>query len=333
MPLKNRYTLARAYNNLLVLYRANNELDKAVAAFMKSKTYAEDIVANDATDVRYLNMLAVCHQNVGLVYAAQGNVEAAESAHRRALEVYQQAIELDPNEVMHRRGLAQAQNNLALLYTQMGLHEKAEEPYMRSLEIHKAIVEDHPKIIAFRLDLGGAYGNMASHVRRTRSAEESLEWTAKAISTVEPVLTQNRDYTQARLFVFDGLMGRAYAFVRLDRRDDAVKDWREMLEVSEGQPDIRMRAYRPFALVFLGEHAKAAAADDSSMTDDARRSLADQYAYRAVELLQQARSAGLFQDPRQVLQLEESNDFAAVSTRADFQQLVAELKEAGNSKP
>src|SRR5207248_2107291 len=63
----------------------------------------------------------------------------------------------------------------------------------------------------------------------------------------------------ARMGLFNDLMGRAYALGRLGRHDEAAKDWRRVLEVSEGQPHINMRLYRPFAHLRLGEHARAAA--------------------------------------------------------------------------
>lgn len=355
-PIPNRYTLASIHVNQVMFYRETGDLGKAEAAFGKGKKLLEDLLAGDPGNGKYLYGLAACHQNVGLVYGAKGSTREAEAAHQKAVDVYQQLVRNEPEEVSHRKGLAQALNNLGLLYTQTRQHGKAEAPYQQSLDLNKAIFDDHPKVVAFRVDLAGSYGNMASHVRRVRSAEESLEWTARALSTLEPALKQDPGYLPARTLLFDTLMGRGYALVNLDRHEDAAKEWRRAVEISEGQPHISMRLYRPFVLVHLAEHARAAAeveallaeghghgrnlflfacahslcsavaAADARLPLPAREKLADKYGGRAVELLRKARAVGYFQDPGHLTRLKESKHLKRVSSRSDFQGLLAELE-------
>jgi serine/threonine protein kinase/Flp pilus assembly protein TadD len=362
LPLKNRHSLAGIHNNLMILYRQMGQLDKAEAAFFKCKTVTEKLLADDLKDGRSLMLLASCHQNAGFVYGAKGQTREAEAAYQTALTLNQRLIRVEPEEVSHQKRLAGTQNNLGLLYTQTGQHDKAEAAYQESLALNKAILDAHPKVVAFRVDLAGAYGNMAIHVRKTRSAEEALEWSARSISILESVLEQDPRHGAARQSLFDGLMGRGYAYVNLGRQDEAAKDWQRMLEISEGQPDIRIRIYRPFALVFLGEHSKAAAEIETLVAEShiqgrnlllfakvhslcsaaaaaeaqlplaEREKLADKYGRRAVDLLRQARARGYFQGPGQLAELKESKDLESVRSRSDFQQLLTELEQQGMTK-
>jgi tetratricopeptide (TPR) repeat protein len=272
-------------------------------------------------------------------------------------------IRREPDEVAHRKRLASSYNNLGLLYDRTRQHDKAKAAIQQSLALHESVHSDHPKVVEFTVDLAGSYGNLATHLRRTGAAEESLEWTAKAIRMAEPVLKQDPRYAPARMLLFDSLMGRGYAYVRLNRRDEAVKDWRRMLEISQAQLDIRMRLYRPFACVFLGEHAQAtaeieallaegqtqannllmfaevhalsaaAAVKDARLSPAERDGLADQYGGRAVRLLRQARDAGYFQGSDAPGQLKNNKDLDAIRARPDFAELVAEVEKQANSKP
>ena len=254
-------------------------------------------------------------------------------------------------------------NNLGGLYAQDRQHAKAEAPFQQSLALNKAIFDAHPKVVAFRLELAGSYVSMATHIRRTGSAEESLEWTAQAIGIVEPVLKQDPRNVHARLTLFNMLMGRGYAFVRLDRREEAAKDWRRMIEISEGQADIRMRLYRPFALVFLGEHAQATAEIETLVAEgqaQGRRPLPVRHgafdlfrrgrqrrpaaAGRAGEAGRQVRrpggraaaqgpGRGLFPRPGSAGRTEREQGPQTVRSRPDFQKLLVELEKEAKPKP
>jgi serine/threonine protein kinase len=363
MSGRNRYTLARLHNNLLILYREKGDLDKADKAFVKCKMLVESLQPGDADNVKVQVLLANSHTNIGLVYGAKERTLDAEAAHQKALDLYQRLNRDDPDEVEFQHGLSRIHNNLGNLYLQTRQLDKAGIHIQKSLDLHQAIFNDHPKVVEFQVELASCYGAKASYIRRTASAKDALPWANKAIENMETALARDSSYGYLRMWLFDALMGRGYAFVMLGRRDDAIKDWWRMLEVSDGQPDVRMRVYRPFALAFLGEHVRAAAevekligerqtqgrnlllfakehslcaaaaADDAKLPPAERAKLVDKYGSRAVELLRMAQTAGFFQDPAQLSQLS-GKDFTAIRSRPDFQGLVAELdKEAAKRSP
>jgi tetratricopeptide (TPR) repeat protein len=252
---------------------------------------------------------------------------------------------------------------LGLLYARDRQHAKAEAAYQQSLDLKEAILRDHPKVVTFIVDLAGSYGNMATHIRRSRSPEESLEWSARAIRLLEPLLEQDPRDVSARMVLFDTFMGRAYALERLDRPEEAAKDWRRAADLSAGQSHINMRLYRLFPLAHLGEHVQATAeietllaeghvqglnlsnfatvharcaaavAHDARLSPAEREMLADKYGGRAVELLRKAHATGYFRDPDRLARMKENKDFDAIRSRPDFQRLLVELEKKADPEP
>jgi eukaryotic-like serine/threonine-protein kinase len=357
--VKNRYELANSYGDFVALHRQTGDLHQAEAAFAKSMTLTDSLLAGDPKNADYLTLRARCYGNVALVYSAQGRRAEAEAACEKALALNEQLLHDQPDSVEVRRNLAHTYNNLGILHGRHGQHDKAEAAHKQSLAHKEALLRDYPKVVAFMRDVAGSYANIAMEVKR-RSPEEALDWSARAVRIQESAVEKDHRDVDARMGLFNTLMGRAYAFRQLERHEDAAKDWRRAIEVSEGQPHVSMRVYRPLVLVFLGEHARAtaevealvsegraqgpdlnlfaevyslgsaAAAKDTLVPPAEREKLADQYGGRAVELLRMARAAGHFRDPARRADLKEHKNFDAIRARADFEELLVELEKTRN---
>jgi eukaryotic-like serine/threonine-protein kinase len=355
--VKNRLDLARSQDGLANLYRQMGRLDQAETAFLRATTLLDGLLTGDPRNVEYLTLLAGCQQNGGLVYGAQDRPADAEAACQKALAINQQLVRDYPEAVHHQKRLAQTLNNLGLFYARNRQDAKAEAAYQQSLALNESILRDHPKAVTYMVDVGGSYSNMASHVRNSRSPEESLEWSARAIRTLETVLKQDSRDMNARMYLFDAFLGRAFALVRLGRDEEAAKDWRQSIVLSAGRSHINMRLYRPPALARLGEHvpataeaetllaegkvqgsnlytfayvhslSSAAAAIDARLAPAERAKLSDKYAGRSVELLRKAQATGYFQSTDRLARMKENKDLDAIRSRADFQALLVELEK------
>jgi serine/threonine protein kinase len=360
---KNRKDMAVSHLNLVNIYRMMGEYDPAVKDFDEGRALLDGLLADDPGNAEYSARLAECYNNVGLVYAAQGHTADAEAVYRKELDLYKQLRHDHPDVVTYQRGMSAAYNNLGLLYVRDRKHAKAEEAYKESLALNEATLRDHPNVVRFMLDLAGSYGNMAIHVRRSRSPKESLPWAEKSLAMYEAILKRDARFVDARVGLFDAHHSRANALYQLERDAEAAKDWRRMVEVSEGQSHITMRLYRPFALARLAEHAQAtaevetllaeghaepmnlhtyaqvhaicaaAAAKDAQLPPSEREKLADRYGGRAVELLRKAQATGYFQDPGRLARLKDSDDFDSVRPRPDFKALFAELEKQVKAAP
>ena len=353
---ENRRKLAAIHATLVSLYRFMGRLDQSEAAFQTCKGLMEDLRSRDAGNARYLLILGNCYQNVALVYQAQDRAVESEAASLKALDLYRQVVHDQPEVVDYQKRLGRVYNNLGLLYAREGKHSEAAAAYKQSVALHETILRDHPKVVDFQVDVGASYGNMAHHVRQSRSPEESLPWTARAIDMLAPVLEKDPLNRRARSGLFDVHLARTMALRRMGRDEEAAKDWKRALELSAGQSDVTMRLWRPSCLAHLGEHVQAAtemealltegkaqpvnvfqfgcyyvcssaaAAQDARLSPAEREKLADQYGRRGVELLRQAQAAGYFRDPARLARMKENKDLDAARGREDFKTFLAELE-------
>jgi serine/threonine protein kinase len=354
--LKNRLHLAKNHANLVLLYRQMGKFDQAEAALGKSLTLADSLLAGDAKNEEYLTLKATAYQYGALVYRGQGRSAAAKKACREAIALNKELIRDHPKVVAHQKRLAGTYNTLGLLYGRDNEHAKAEDAYRQSLALREALLRDHPYVVSFMLDVAASCENLAMTIRESRSPEESLAWNARAIHTAETVLAQDRRDAEACFSIFNASLGRACALLDLGRREEADRSWRRAIEVSEGQPLITMRLYRPNPLARLGEHLQAAkemetllaeghtqalnlhtfawvyaicstaAAHDARLPAAERQKLADQYGRRAVELLRRAQAAGYFRDAGRLAGTKKNKDFDPIRDRDDFKRLMGELE-------
>jgi eukaryotic-like serine/threonine-protein kinase len=353
---RNRLHLAKNHANLGLLYRRMGKFDQAEAAFRQALTLVDSLLAGDAKNEEYLTLKATAYQNGAMVYRGQGRSAAAKEACRQAIALNEELIRDHPKVVAHQKRLAGTYNNLGLLYAGDDEGAKAEDAYRQSLALHEALLRDHPHVVSFMLDVAGSCENLAAHIRKSRSPEESLAWSARAIHTTETVLAQDPRDADACFGLFNASLGRARALFDLGRREEANRDWRRAIELSEGKPLINMRLYRPNPLARLGEHLQAAkemetllaeghtqalnihtfswvyaicsaaAANDARLPAAEREKLADQYGRRAVELLRRAQAAGYYRDAGRLAQMKQNKDLDTIRNRDDFKRLMAELE-------
>jgi tetratricopeptide (TPR) repeat protein len=359
--LRNRHDLAVHHANLIGLYSQMGKFAQAETAFQKSIKLVDGLLAGDPKNAEYLTLRAADYVNAVMVYRALGRTGEAKEAARKAVAVFEELSRDHPEAVANQTRLAQAYSNLGVVYMWENEHDKAEAAFRQSLTLNEAVLRDHPNVVSFINLVGTSYSNTAVQIRESRSPEESLEWSARAIRTLEPLLARDPRDVQARSTLFYTFLNRARALLDLGRREEADKDWRRAIELSEGQPRIEMRLDRPSSFARLGEHVQAAkeietllaeghtqalnlhsfswvyalcsaaAANDSRLPAAEREELAEKYGGRAVELLRQAQAAGYFQDPKRLARMKDNKDFDPIGSRPDFQKLLAELDTSAPS--
>jgi tetratricopeptide (TPR) repeat protein len=361
--LKNRYDLAKSHFNLVNPYLQMGRFDEAETAFHSSMALLDSLLEGDPKNAEYLTLRARCFQNVGIVYAHQGRDADTEAAFQKAMALHQQLVRDHPEVVDYKKRLAQTHNNLGLFYSQGNQFAKSRAAYQQSLALNEELHRDHPKVVSFTVDVGASYGNLAALIRQSGAPEDSLEWSARAIRSLEPVLEQDARDVQARWSLFEAHVGRGLSLVRLGRHEEAAKDWQRVVELSAGQPHIRMRFARPAALGRLGEHVRAivevemllaeghakgmnlleyaevhalsvvAAANDARLAQSEREHLADQYGGRAVEFLRKAQAAGYFDAADRLGHIKDNKALDAIRSRPDFARLLAAIEKQAKSKP
>jgi len=154
----------------------------------------------------------------------------------------------------------------------------------------------------------------------------------------------------------NALWRRAEVLEKLGRHNEAVVDWTRATDLTPAEKRQPFRRSLALALAQAGRHVEAVVAAESltgadqatpvdlmtaaivfalcssDATDDAAHR--DRFGQRAVALIDQAHSGGLFAKAADVDQLKTHPGLAALRERADFQQLLERLeKEVGSQPP
>jgi tetratricopeptide (TPR) repeat protein len=219
------------------------------------------------------------------------------------------------------------------------------------------LAADYPAVTAYAENLGGTYGNFGTLMRDRGEAAASLNWYAKALATLRPVLAKEPRLVMVRQFLRNAYRSRAEALAQLGKHADAAADWEQALALNdEKQYDGGYRLQWASALVRAGQHAAATvAAEELLQTGNAARTtlydaacvyavavaqaakqaprhtsslLAERYARRAVALLCQAVQRGF----NNIAHLKKDPDLDSLRQRPDFHQLLAELEAKAPAK-
>jgi len=229
----------------------------------------------------------------------------------------------------------------------LGKRPESEEQYRQALTIQEKLVADFPAVTAYRVELSTGYRNFG-HVTGSRGKPaDSAEWYAKAIRILTPIYEREPRDVRVRMFLRNGHAGRARALDRLQQFAKAIPDWDKAIELSPTAQQPGLRAPRAISRLQAGQVAEAVAEvaeltktpswpapqwyDFACVYAVASGKVADkkdEYAKRAVELLQKAVKAG-FKD---VAHMKEDTDLDPLRNRDDFKKLMAELEKPAEPK-
>jgi serine/threonine-protein kinase len=229
-----------AYKNALQL------LEKLVGDFPKSREYRRD--------------LARTYNNLGNALHTRGEHAAAREAFQHCLKIHEKLAADFPNAPEHRRDVASSHMNLANLLKTLGQSAEAREAYRHAILIQEKLVADFPSALAYAVDLAGSYGNFGHHLRLSGQPKEALDWFAKSMATLRPVLARQSTLVTARGFLRNAHYNRALALEQLRRYTEALKDWDEAIALS---PPARQPAYRLQRALCLYHTGKPAAAQEA----------------------------------------------------------------------
>jgi tetratricopeptide (TPR) repeat protein len=224
--------------------------------------------------------------------------------------------------------------------------EEARASFERAQQIRLKLATQLPAVPYYQIDLGGSYCNMGSVLRNQRRPADSLDWFAKAISTLTPVFQSEPRDLRAKEFLRNSHWGRAESLARLGRHAEAVKDWEKAIELSSDPQKRQHRASRATSLAQVGRVTEAVAeVVELSSADDWNggqwynfagvyaiasikcADLMQEYADRAVEALRNAVKAGW----NDAAHLANNKWLDPLRDRADFKDLVEEIKKKSPS--
>jgi serine/threonine protein kinase/tetratricopeptide (TPR) repeat protein len=268
----------------------------------------------------------------------------AVDAYRTAAAHRKKLVDDLPEVAKYRENLAYTYNGLGVLLRRLGKFSEAADVHQAELPHRERLAKDFPDAPGQLLNLAGCYSNLGSVIKDGGKPLESLDWFARAIARLDPLLDEKKPwYAAAKLFKRNAHLGRADALVKLDRHAEALADWDQTVDLSDPKQRPEMQAYRALSRLRAGK-AEDAVAEVAELTklniwngaglynfaciyavasakDKARQ---EEHAQRAVALLRQAVKAG-FTD---VALMKKDTDLDPLRQRDDFKKLLAELDKS-----
>jgi tetratricopeptide (TPR) repeat protein len=209
------------------------------------------------------------------------------------------------------------------------------------LAIREKLAAEFPDVLEYRVALGGSYCNIGNLMRDGDKPFDSLALFAKAIDCLAPVHERDPHNERACQILRNSHWGRARAHDLLERFAEAIPDWDRAIELSpkEGQPGFRI--FRAISRLKAGQ-LENSLADVSELANNpalpagqwynlacvyavASGKIADkkeEYAKRALELLQKAVKAGYLD----AANMKMDKDLDPLREREDFKKLLTEVE-------
>ncbi len=264
--------VAIGLENLALIYHDQSRYTEAEPLYERSLKIRQKAYPADHPD------LAIAYGNRATFYHDQGYYDQAEQFYERSLAIRKKAF--GPEHV----AVASTLNNLGALYHDQGREKEAEKAYLESLAMYKRIRgEDHPDTAIRLNNLAYLYYDQDQLAKALPLAEQALR-----------IRKQPQIGPWDRFFSYHL---RARILWKLDRRDEAVADLRQALDMAERQRAKsggaglqRAEFFEHFTKAFehmvcwQAELGNVAGAIDA-MERSRARSLVDQMAVQDVDLL------------------------------------------------
>jgi serine/threonine-protein kinase len=357
--------LAHTQNMLAVLYRNNmNRLAEAGELYQKAIAIHEKLFHDYPTVPDIAVELGGNHCNQGDLLVTLHDYPGATEAFHRATQLLEAVLRKDDHNTTARRYLLIVHQKLGFMYRERGLRKEAEVAYRNIVETSERLARDNPASPEETAMLGGSYCNLGNRQFENKKPEAALSSYTRAIQTLEGLLQKDPKNVRVRLFLANSFVGRGSTQSKLlQRHADALQDLDRALSFAPEADRDGARTGRACALARSGDHpraiaeaqelstkksatsenllhcgrtyalAAAAVLKDARLAGAERDRLAEQYAARAVALLNQIAVKGFFKTRTAVEDLKSDPDFAAVQPRQEFKKLLTDLEKgikAGN---
>jgi eukaryotic-like serine/threonine-protein kinase len=339
---------AKALAEVCQTRRAAKEDAAAEEACKKAQEIYKQMLASPALVPNDKKEVAAGYRLLGDVHRSARRFGEARAAYEQALGILEPMTN-DPGALPeYVAELARVWNNLGLLARLENKTALAEQAFKKALGLWENLLKAHPENVDYAAGLSVAKKNLADLAGQGGNQIAAAELYGQAIVAIEDGKANRGDTRESRSALRAAYEGRAQTFAALDRHADALPDWDRVVELSGGADQLWARLDRAVALARVGEHTQAVPEADalapqakttgealyrlavtySLSADAARRDarvpstdqtrLADEYAEKALGVLQKAVAAGYFKDSTNRKKLDESPDLNAVRGRPEF---------------
>jgi tetratricopeptide (TPR) repeat protein len=350
--------IARANGNLADVYSAMGLHEKATDFHREAIAIKVKLAADHPTNTQYQIDLAANYRGLAMLKLRAGELEEAMAAYEQAGDVYDKSPRMADvaREEVH---LAESYKDLALRYKTNHNQPQTVAAYRRMLDVLEKLAAGYPDRADFAVGLGSSYYEFAFYLNEQEKSEEALKWYAKAIQTLESLTRKDPNNSQARLYLRSSHWARGRALVLLKRPREAIPDFDQAIDLDTGvsrnalwwertltqaragecehatsEVEKRLKEKnKPAAELYQAARIFAVASvtirEDKHLTAAEQDTRADEYAARAVMVLQQIQGAGFFRNnPAAVEQMKQEADFKVLQNRQDYQKISKSIEDA-----
>jgi tetratricopeptide (TPR) repeat protein len=350
-----RFEAGRAHQNLSAIHHQQGQLVQAEAEERQGLAELGPLVEQYPGNAEYRQHLGRGHNNLGYTLRRLKRLDDAEAHYLKAVVIREKLIADFPTVPRYRQELSLVCNSLGTLLQERKRPKEALSYFYREVAEMEKAVAAFPKLLEYRVDLAWSYRTLGNVLSDLGKPAEALPWYDKSLLALQTVLTADPRLADLRKHLITGSTKRAALLVKLQRPVDAVVDWDRVLLLEVGPARDGYRLQRALALVGAGDHVRAvaeadalarakgvkadvlyeaarlhalaipAAGQDLKQPREERERLAEQYAARALALLEQARAAGWFRDAARRERLKTDSAFEPLHGRAEWAALMKGL--------
>jgi tetratricopeptide (TPR) repeat protein len=228
-----------------------------------------------------------------------------------------------------------------VLFVNTRRFDQASEAHRRAIAIREKLAAEYPVLPYYQLGLARSYCDMGALTYTLGNSKESVDWFGKSIGIANQIYEQNKGRLQARHFLRDALMDRAYAHDDLNMHAEAMKDFNRAIELSQQSELPQFRIAHAYFRLLSGQVTEVTAelpelrkqlgqsADDLynfailySVASSKVAAKKLEYANTSMDLLQKAVVAGF----DNITFLKTTPALHPLRDRDDFRKLLADLE-------
>lgn len=307
--------LSTSHKLLGLIHRDAGRLKEALACFQASATLIEKLDTGQPGDPAFRHELAVAYRYQGDIHRKLGDPVEALRWLDKAGPLLHQLVADQPNTLQHQRALFGLHDTLGLL------HEKSRPAdalanRQKARAIAEKLVRASPANMDDRSNLGAALNNEGVLLAANGRMHEALTVYQQAIVHQQLAYDRAPEVKQYRQFLSNHLFGFSSVSRRLGQPDAAAAAALQRRQLWPGNPTELVRVAAEIAMCIP---LLAKGQTERSPEEQAERS---RYADQAMDALRQSIAAGYTDFSR----LQKAPEFAPLRARADFQQLLADLR-------
>jgi tetratricopeptide (TPR) repeat protein len=259
-----RLRLADARSSLGEIYRLQKRHAEAEVEFRLALNAAELLAREDPDVKAYQESLAEILYGYGYVQQTRNDLAGSEASYTRAVAIMDNLARNHPEVTKYQVGLGTDLGFLGLTLAGERKLPQAQEAIKRSIAILEKVAADHPRDLKIGIALARQYHIMGDAFLLRGDNQSGLEWVGRAIQLYRSLAQRDPGYLRIRHTLLRPSLGeRAENLTRLGRHAEALADFKEILEISQGEREAELfDAWQALTKARLGDRSALALLGD-----------------------------------------------------------------------